>query len=164
MRVAAGNRSGKAGSVLYDIDVPDFYKAPFAMSGVSLTSGSALQGPTMKAKDPLGDFLPGPPTAAREFRSDDTLVLFAEFYENAGKTPAHALDLVAELRAEGGAVVRESREERSSTEVSGSGGYGFVARLPLEGLKPGLYVLHVGGQSRLGDRLSASRDIAITIK
>jgi VWFA-related protein len=164
MRVAASSRSGKAGSVLYDIDVPDFYKAPFAMSGVSLTSGSALQGPTMKAKDALGDFLPGPPTAAREFRSDDTLVLFAEFYENAGKTPAHALDLVAELRDEGGAVVRESREERSSTEVGGSGGYGFLARLPLEGLKPGLYVLHVGGQSRLGDRPSASRDIAITVK
>ncbi len=165
MRVAAGNRSGKAGSVLYDIDVPDFYKAPFAMSGVSLTSGSALQGPTMKAKDPLGDFLPGPPTATREFRSDDTLALFAEFYENAARgAPAHALDLVVELRDEGGAVVRESREERSSTEVSGSGGYGFAARLPLEGLKPGLYVLHVSGQSRLGERPSASRDIAITIK
>ena len=144
--------------------MPDFYKAPFAMSGVSLTSGAALQGPTLKAKDPLGDFLPGPPTATREFRSDDTLALFAEFYENAGKTQPHALDLVAELRDEGGAVVRESREERSSTEVSGSGGYGFATRLPLENLRPGLYVLHVSGQSRLGDRPSASRDIAITIK
>ncbi len=164
VRVAASNRSGKAGSVLYDIDVPDFYKAPFAMSGVSLTSGAALQGPTMKVKDPLGDFLPGPPTATREFRSDDTLMLFAEFYENAGKTQPHALDLVAELRDEGGAVVRESREERSSTEVSGSGGYGFATRLPLENLRPGLYVLRVSGQSRLGDRPSASRDIAITIK
>ena len=102
-----------------------------------------MQGPTLKAKDPLGDFLPGPPTAAREFRSDDTLALFAEFYENAGKTPAHALDLVAELRDEGGAVVRESREERSSTEVGGSGGYGFATRLPLENLRPGVYVLHV---------------------
>jgi hypothetical protein len=164
VRVAASNRSGKAGSVLYDIDVPDFYKAPFAMSGVSLTSGAALLGPTMKVKDPLGDFLPGPPTATREFRSDDTLMLFAEFYENAGKTQPHSLDLVAELRDEGGAVVRESREERSSTEVSGSGGYGFATRLPLENLRPGLYVLHVSGQSRLGDRPSAFRDIAITIK
>jgi hypothetical protein len=71
---------------------------------------------------------------------------------------------VAELRDEGGAVVRESREERSSTEVKGSGGYGFVAKLPLENLRAGLYVLRVSGQSRLGDRPSASRDIAITIK
>jgi VWFA-related protein len=164
VRIAASNRSGKAGSVLYDIEVPDFYKAPFAMSGVSITSGSAMQGATLKAKDPLGDFLPGPPTATREFRSDDTLVLFAEFYENAGRTQAHTLDLVAELRDEGGAVVRESREERSSTEVKGSGGYGFVAKLPLENLRAGLYVLRVSGQSRLGDRPSASRDIAITVK
>ena len=59
---------------------------------------------------------------------------------------------MAELRDEGGAVVRESREERSSTEVGGSGGYGFATRLPLENLRPGLYVLRVSGQSRLGDR------------
>jgi VWFA-related protein len=164
VRVAASNRSGKAGSVLYDLDVPDFYKSNFAMSGVSITSLGAAQVPTLKAKDPLGDFLPGPPSATREFRAGDTLVLFAEFYENAGKTQPHALDLVAELRDEGGAVVRESREERSSTEVGGSGGYGFSPKLPLENLRPGLYVLHVSGQSRLGDRPSASRDIAITIK
>ena len=164
VRVAASNRNGKAGSVLYDLDVPDFYKSNFVMSGVSITSVGAAQVPTLKAKDPLGDFLPGPPTATRQFQAGDTLVLFAEFYENAGKTQPHALDLIAELRDEGGAVVRESREERSSTEVGGSGGYGFAAKLPLENLRPGLYVLHVSGQSRLGDRPSASRDIAITIK
>ena len=98
------------------------------------------------------------------FPPNDTLVIFAEFYENVGKAPTHAIDLVAELRDEGGTVVRNSREERSSTEVGGSGGYGFSARLPLEGLRPAIYVLHVSGQSRLGDRPSASRDIQITIK
>jgi VWFA-related protein len=163
VRIAAGNRSGKTGSVLYDLDVPDFYKAPFTMSGVSITSGAALQGPTMRVKDPLGDFLPGPPTASREFRGDDTIALFTEFYEN-GRSQQHQLDLVAELRDEGGAVVREVREERSSTEVGGSGGYGFAPRMPLRDLKPGVYVLRVSGQSRLGDRPSASRDIQITIK
>jgi hypothetical protein len=164
LRVAAGNKTGKAGSVLYDLDVPDFYKVPFAMSGVSITAASALQGATLKAKDPLGDFLPGPPVATRQFSPNDTLVLFTEFYENVSKAASHTLDLVAELRAENGTVVRESREERSSTELKGSGGgYGFAARLPLEGLTPGVYVLHVSGQSRLGDRPSASRDILITI-
>ena len=164
LRVAAGNKTGKAGSVLYDLDVPDFYKVPFAMSGVSLTAPSALLGATLKAKDPLGDFLPGPPMATRVFSPRDTLVLFAEFYENVSNAQSHTLDLVAELRAENGSVVRESREERSSTELKGSGGgYGFAARLPLEGLSPGVYVLRVSGQSRLGDRPSAARDILITI-
>ncbi len=164
LRVAAGNKNGKAGSVLYDLDVPDFYKDAFTMSGVSLTSAGSAQGPTMKAKDPLGDFLPGPPVAVRQFAVGDTLALFAEFYENTGNAPAHTVDLVAELRGEDGTVVRESREERQSSEVRGGGGYGFSTRLPLEGLRPGIYVLHVQGKSRANEKHVASRDILLTLK
>ena len=36
MRVAAGNKAGKAGSVVYDLEVPDFNKEPLMMSGVRL--------------------------------------------------------------------------------------------------------------------------------
>jgi hypothetical protein len=164
LRIAAGNKAGKSGSVLYDLDVPDFYKDAFTMSGVSLTSARSTQGPTLKTKDPLGDFLPGPPVAVREFAAGDTMALFAEFYENAGNAPAHVVDLIAELRGEDGAVVRESREERQSAEVRGGGGYGFATRLPLEGLRPGIYVLHVEGKSRANQKHVASRDILLTIK
>jgi VWFA-related protein len=164
LRVAGGNKTGKAGSVLYDLDVPDFYKEAFTMSGVSLTSARSTQGATLKAKDPLGDFLPGPPVAVREFAVGDTLALFAEFYENGGNSAAHVVDLVAELRGEDGAVVRTSREERQSSEVKGGGGYGFSTRLALEGLKPGVYVLHVEGKSRANEKHVASRDILLTLK
>jgi hypothetical protein len=166
LRVAAGNKSGKAGSVLYDLEVPDFYKAPFTMSGVTLTSLAAVEVPTVKPKDPLGDFLPGPPTTAREFATGDTIALFTEFYENAREAPTHVIDLKVELRGEDGKAIRESSEERSSTELRGTsgGGYGFMARVPLSGLAPGLYVLHVQGQSRAGDRPSASRDIQVRIR
>ncbi len=165
LRVAAGNRTGKAGGVLYDLEVPDFYKLPFVMSGVALTSVAALEAPTIKPKDPLGDFLPSPATTAREFATGDIIVLFAEFYENAKGGPAHNIDLKAELRAEGGRVVREASEERSSTELGGvGGGYGFTARLPLSDVSPGLYVIHVEGQSRAGDRPSASKDIQIRVR
>ena len=119
MRVAAGNKAGKAGSVLYDLEVPDFNKEPFAMSGVALTSAAAAQAPTVKPKDPLGDFLPGPITTMREFDKGDLLVLFAEFYENARSTTAHQLDFKAELRAEGGRVVQAVNDERASTELQG---------------------------------------------
>jgi VWFA-related protein len=164
LRIAAGNKTGKSGSVLYDLDVPQFYKDAFVMSGVSLTSARSTQGPTLKTKDPLGDFLPGPPVAVREFPVGDTLALFAEFYENVGNAPTHTVDLVAELRGEGGTVVRESKEERQSTEVRGGGGYGFATQLPLEGLTPGIYVLHVEGKSRANQKHVASRDILLTIK
>jgi len=164
VRVAAGNRTGKAGSVVYDLDVPDFGKKAFSMSGVSLTAASAGQAPTIKPKDPLGDFLPGPPTAIREFDKDDLVVVFVEFYEN-GRNSPHMLEFKAELRAEGGRVVQQVTDERSSTELQGSnGGYGFTARLPLEEAEPGLYVIHVEGRSRVDQESVASRDIQIKVR
>jgi VWFA-related protein len=165
MRIAAGNRTGKAGSVVYDLEVPDFTKGPLVMSGVALTAASAGQAPTIKPKDPLGDFLPGPATAVREFERGDLLVLFAEFYENARGAAAHMLDFRAELRAEGGRVVQAVADERSSTELQGtSGGYGFQARLPLETVEPGLYVIHVEGRSRVSPDSVVSRDIQIRVR
>ena len=165
IRVAAGSKSGKAGSVVYDLEVPDFSKEAFTMSGVSLTAASAGQSPTIKPKDPLGDFLPGPPTATREFEKGDLLVLFAEFYENARGSAAHMLDFKAELRAEGGRVVQQVSDERSSTELQGSnGGYGFQARLPLESVESGLYVIHVEGRSRANQDTVATREIQIRVR
>ena len=134
------------------------------MSGVALTSASAGQAPTVKPKDPLGDFLPGPPTAMREFEKGDLVVLFAEFYENS-RAAAHMLDFKAELRAEGGRVVQQVSDERSSTELQGSsGGYGFQAKLPLDSVEPGLYVIHVEGRSRANQDTVASRDIQIKVR
>jgi VWFA-related protein len=165
VRVAAGNRTGKAGSVVYDLEVPDFNKEPLMMSGVAMTSASAAQAPTIKPKDPLADFLPGPPTATREFDKGDLLVLFAEFYENGRGSAAHMLDFKAELRAEGGRVVQQASEERSSTELQGkSGGYGFQARLPLDSVESGLYVIHVEGRSRASQDTVVSRDIQIKVR
>src|ERR1051325_7759582 len=163
LRLAAANKAGKAGSVLYDLEIPDFYKASFAMSGVALTSAAAPLTPTVRAKNPLGDFLPGPPVATREFEAGDTLMFFTEFYENGANNP-HKVDLKAELRAGDGRVVLTASEERESSEVKGGGGYGFAGRLPLSDLTPGLYVLHVEGKSRVGSDNMASKDIQIQIK
>ena len=164
LRVAAGNRSGTAGSVLYDLEIPDFQAAPLVMSGVAITSAAASEVPTVKPKDPLADFLPAPATTIREFQRGDVLALFAEFYENRREAAPHQLQFRAELREEGGRAVREVTDERSSTELQGrSGGYGFSARLPLDEVPPGLYVLHVEGVSRAG-QASVSRDIQIRVR
>ena len=93
------------------------------------------------------------------------MVLFAEFYENARGAAAHMLDFKAELRAEGGRVVQQVTDERSSTELQGSsGGYGFTARLPLDAVEPGLYVIHVEGRSRVNQDTVVSRDIQIKVR
>jgi VWFA-related protein len=165
LRVAAGNATGKVGSVLYDLEVPDFYKAPLTMSGVAVTSVSATQTATIKAKDPLGDLLPGPPTTAREFARGDELRLFTEFYENARNAPPHMLDFRAELRADGGRVVQAAVDERSSTELDkGTGGYGFEAGLSLSDVEPGVYVVHVEGRVRNTPTAAVSRDIQIRVR
>ena len=167
LRVGAAEEGAtRAGSVLYDIDVPDFYAPPFAMSGVSLTSAVAQGTLTVRPHDPLGDFLPGPPTAAREFQQDDVLALFAEFYENVPDAPPHSVDLTTTMQAEDGRVVFENREERSSTDLLGaSGGHGYALQIPLSGFAAGTYLIHVEGRSRVsGPEAGASRDVVIRIR
>ena len=163
IRVAVGNRTGKSGSVVYDIEVPDFARAPLSMSGVSLTSNALSDVTTMRPKEPLKGMLPGPITAAREFPRGDVLTIFAEVYENASKA-AHTIDMIAELRSENGRAFSRVNEQRRSTELQGkSGGYGLTAALPLN-VDPGRYVIHVEGRSSAGDRPTVSRDVLIRVR
>lgn len=167
MRVAAAEEGANlSGSVLYDLEVPDFYKPGFSMSGLSMTSALESAGtPTALAKNPLGDFLPGPPTTAREFARDDELALFAEFYENTRGAPPHQLDLSTTVRAEGGTVVFEDTETRSSADLQGgSGGHGYAIRVPLRDFAPGAYVLRVEGRSRITPDAVAGREILIRVR
>ncbi len=71
LRVAVreGN-TRKAGMVTYDLDVPEFTKAPLTMSGVAMTSAMSSAAPTIRPKDPLEKLLPGPLTTYREFPAD----------------------------------------------------------------------------------------------
>ena len=50
MRIAAARRGGKAGSVLYDLEIPDFTKETFVMSGVALTSRAAARSADRQAE------------------------------------------------------------------------------------------------------------------
>jgi hypothetical protein len=164
LRVAGGNIAGRAGSVMYDLEVPDFTRDPLAMSGVALTASSATQAVTAVVEDPLRDLLRGPATAAREFASGDRLAIYAEVYENLRNRAAHTVSLKAELRSDDGRVLQTVAEDRSSTELDGaSGGYGFRAELPLE-VDPGLYVIHVEAQANINQRPTVSRDIQIRVR
>ncbi|MEQ1911885.1 MAG: VWA domain-containing protein, partial [Vicinamibacterales bacterium] len=96
---AAESGAGKSGSVIADVEVPDFYKQPLAMSSLALTTTSAGETPTVKPNDPLAALLPGPVTATREFDRADALSVFAEFYENQRNAPAHVINIETTLRA-----------------------------------------------------------------
>ena len=154
---------GRSGSVFYDLEVPDFYKAPFAMSGIALAAASTTATPTVRPSDPLKDVLPGPPATAREFPSNDQIALFVEFYENLPNAPPHAVQLSTTVRAEDGRVVFEDREQRSSADLQGkSGGYGYGLRIPLTEFTPGTYVIRVEGRSI--NNATAARDVLIRVR
>lgn len=159
--VKEGN-TRKAGMVTYDLIVPEFTKEPLTMSDIAVTSALSGAAPTIRPKDPLEKLLPGPLTTYREFPTVDEIALFTEIYDNI-KTP-HKVDIVAMVKAEGGQTVFETREEHDSSELAGSaGGYGFQARVPLNKLSPGLYVLRVEATARVGDRNMVSKETVFRV-
>jgi hypothetical protein len=164
LRIAAreGNTK-KAGSVTFDVEVPDFTKEKLAMSGLALTSPLSSTAPTVRPKDPLEKLLPGPLSAYREFPQSDEIAFFAEVYDNTGKQP-HKVDIATTVKAEGGQTVFEAKEQRDSAELSGSsGGYGVTGRIPLAKMAPGLYVLKVEATVNTGDRLTTSRETVFRV-
>jgi VWFA-related protein len=164
LRVAARDSGGSVGSVLYDLEVPDFSKTRIAVSGVVITSAAAMaQVPTARPDAELRTALPGPPVAARTFAQNDQLAVFADVYDN-DVTPAHKVDITTSLVADDGRVVFKNDEERSTADLGGKpGGFGIGTTLALSDFDPGLYVLRVEARSRLGNDVSARREVQIRI-
>ena len=126
LRVVANELATKSvGSVLYDLDVPDFTKGPLVMSGVALTSAASSRVPTVRPDDELRQVMPAPPVGNRVFPVGDELSLFAEIYDNAGGSP-HKVDITTTVTADEGKELFKSEDTRDSSELQGkSGGYGY---------------------------------------
>jgi VWFA-related protein len=164
LRVAVNDLATSAvGTVLYDLDVPDFAKSPLAMSGLVLASGIASKVPTVRPDEELRQVLPAPPMGSRIFPVGDELALFVEIYDNAGGS-SHKVDIAATVTSDEGKVMFKTEDVRDSSELQGkSGGYGYSSRVPLDGLTPGIYVLKVEARSRLGQGPTANRQVQFRI-
>jgi hypothetical protein len=161
---ARESNGGLVGSVMYDLDVPDFSKTDLSMGGVLLTSSSAGRMPTANPDADFKDILPGSPTAVREFPSGDQLTLAVDVYDNKAATP-HRVEIRTSVTADDGAVVFSSKDERRSEELKGvNGTYGHVTTVPLKGVAPGRYVLRVEAQSFLSNGATAAREVEFTVR
>jgi len=162
LRASAGG-AAVAGSVIYDLEVPDFQEN-FALSGVALTSSQASR--TFTFSPPPGRIdvgLPGPPTTAREFSVDDTLTLFVEAYENRKKP--HTVTLTVELRDEGGRGLGSYvMEGKGAAKPKQASVYKFAPNLPLEDVPPGRYALHIEGRSSLDKNKPVFREIPFSVR
>jgi len=165
LRIAAHDPAGgNVGSVQYDLDVPDFTKAPFSISGLVLTSAAGAALPTVKADEQLKPVMPGPPVARRAFPQNDEIALFTEVYDNAGASP-HKVDITTTVTTDEGKVLFKTDETRDSTDLGGKrGGYGYTTRVPMKDLALGSYVLKVEARSRLKDAPTAARELQFTVE
>ena len=164
VRVAARDSAKtNIGTVVYDLDVPDFYKQTISLSGIALTSlgGAAMM--TAKPDDQLKTVLPAPPVAARTFARNDELAIFAEVYDNSGSQP-HKVDIVARVLTDEGRELYKNEESHDSSELQGAkGGYGYAARIPLSEIPAGTYVLNVEARSRLGNTPAVAKEILFKV-
>ena len=159
--------SGRLGTVLYDLDAPDFSKGQLIMSGIAITSAAASRVPTASPDPKVNEFkdvLPAPPTATREFARNDELAIFSEIYDNIGPT-AHRVGITTTVLADDGKTVFTTSDERRSEELQGaSGGYGYTTKIPLSGLAAGRYVLRLEAKSMLGNAEPIKREVEFRVQ
>jgi VWFA-related protein len=161
VRASAGN-AVMAGSVIYDLEIPDF-RDDFSLSGVALTSTQARETFTFSPHKQIDVAFPGPPTTAREFSRDDTLTLFTEAYENRKKP--HTITLTMELRDEAGGVLGSHVIERKSVDKPREASvHAFAPNLSLEEIPPGRYAVRLEARSSLDRRKSVTREIAFSVR
>ena len=161
LRIAIGTAQ-RGGSVIYDLDVPDYSKKDLAMSGLVLRGPNDPEGTFLPAGDPLESLARRAPTTVRAFRNGDKVTAFAEIYDSAGGKP-HSLDLSAEIRSESGDVTPVMTSSRSPEDLKKAGDtLGLDTTLPINKLTAGRYVLSVNVKSSNGD--SVTRTIPFRVR
>lgn len=149
LRIAVGTAQ-RGGSVIYELEVPDYSKKRLAMSGVVLRGPNDPEGVLLPRGDPLETLARRAPTTERAFRSDDQVTAYAEIYDIPGNRP-HSLETRAILRSEAGEVTPVVTASRSPEELKQTGGsLRFEAPLPLKNLSAGRYVFSLEVTSSAG--------------
>ena len=155
--------TGQVGSVLLDLDVPDFGKGPLSMSGLALATPGANGMVTARPDEQLKDVLPAPPTVTRAFIRDEQLSLFTEIYDQI--RAAHRLQITTTVTGDDGKVAFEHRDERNSSELRAAGdAFGHVATIPLKGFAAGRYVLRVEARPLLSAGGPVFREVELTVR
>ena len=158
IHVGAHEASGATiGTVPYDVEIPDYAKSPFELSGVVLTSSNADSFVTSNPDPLLKDALPASPIATRSFSPAETLTTYAELYVGSG--PARAVTMMTSVQdARDGRTVFQAQDRRAIDASARPLTHGFSTQLPLKNLSPGRYLLRVGSTiERRGLRDGADR-------
>jgi len=162
IRIGAHESNGGAvGTVPIDLEVPDYDKATFALSGLVVTSSLAPRLVTPKPDPVLKDVLPLPPSTARSFAKNETVALFAEIYDRSTPTP-HDVDVKVVVVPRGGTIpVFTTTDTRRSEASATTRSHAYKTEIPMKDLAPGDYVLRMDVSTRAGNH--AIREVPFSV-
>ena len=145
-----------SGSLYYDVDVPDFEKAPVSFSGMVL---AARPSPPVTPKDGLPGVLPVTPTTRRSFSASDRVVAFTRVYQG-GKDALAGVPLRIQLRNQDDFLVMNRQESLSAEMFTKERSADVNIALPLDRLPPGAYLLTL--ESMVG-KTTAKREVRFDV-
>jgi VWFA-related protein len=161
IRVGVHESGGGTVMVPYDLEVPDYSRMAFGMSGLLLTSSEAESFATANPDPQLLKVLASPPVARRRFSTVETLMSFVEVYDDSRQAARQiVLDLTVQDAANGGTIFA-TRDQRA-IDSRGAATQGFSTEIPLKNWRPGIYVLHVRATSITGEH-SAERELPFEV-
>ena len=154
--------AGAVGTILTDLEVPEFAAPALSMSSLMVTSVNTGGMPTGRGEQ-LRDRLPIVPSTVREFQSSDELTIFAEVYDTNMDKP-HTVDITVSIVGDDGKAVVRYQQQRSSAEPGKiAGAFRYGGSIPLIELKPGVYSVRVEAASRLDRGANVVREVQFRV-
>ncbi|HEX5215911.1 MAG TPA: hypothetical protein VFV98_10635, partial [Vicinamibacterales bacterium] len=150
-------QQGRMGSIRVPLEVPDFEKDRFAMSGVVV---NAADPPGRPMPATLAGILPFPPTARRMFAASERLRMFMQVYVN-GRPPLHPVQMTARIMDDGGAFVFETKHTLALEQFDRRGIANYTLEPPIGALSPGPYLLSIDAAR---DANTLHRDVRFEIR
>jgi hypothetical protein len=158
MRISAHSAVlDKFGSVYVDVEVPDFAKAPLALSGVVL---DATPGVPVAPANALNGIVPIVPTSEREFARFERVNAFVRVSQG-GKAPLAPVTMTTRILDARGATTREQTDALAVQQFASARSADVRFPVPLNALAPGDYLLTF--EASLG-ATTARRDVRFRVK
>jgi hypothetical protein len=131
-----------AGSVYFDVDVPDFEQTPLTMSGLLMT---ATPRPAFAPKDGFKTLVPVIPTTRRVFAPTHTVTAFGRVYQ--GKKVKAAPVAVRMTIRNTEDVVMIDKVQQIAAGKFGDGGADVRFDVPVNDLPAGRYLLTIEAEA-----------------
>ena len=151
------------GTVLYDLDVPDFSKGPISLSNVALASALASRMPTTGPDRRWQQTISTLPTSKRTFSPGDELREYVELYVNDKKVTE--VELTTTVRSEAGMrVFNQQQVVRNEWGSQKFVTHALTTPISLKDFTPGQYVLTVEARGNNRDASPATRQVPFSVK